>query len=256
MLLSFDIGNTSIHLGLFAGERVVSTWRLGVETEKFPDEYGVIFSNLLTLRGYSVSDVDACIVACDVPPLIPTIEQVIRDYFHCEPMRVGAGLKTGVRILYENTKSLGSDRIVDAVAAKTLYGSPVIIVDFGTGTVFDAVNREGDYLGGAIAPGIGIASEALFSRGAMLSRVQIERPPVAIGRNTIHAMQSGILFGYAGLVDGIVRRFKAELDGSPRVVATGGWAHLISPESEEIDIVNPDLTLTGLRLIYELNSHA
>ena len=158
MLLSFDIGNTSIHLGLIAGERVVSTWRLGVETEKFPDEYGVLFSNLLTLRGYSVSDVDACIVACDVPPLIPTIERAIRDYFHCEPLRVGAGLKTGVRILYENPKSLGSDRIVDAVAAKALYGCPVIIVDFGTGTVFDAVTRDGDYLGGAIAPGIGIAS--------------------------------------------------------------------------------------------------
>ncbi|MCA9822077.1 MAG: type III pantothenate kinase, partial [Dehalococcoidia bacterium] len=185
----------------------------------------------------------------------PTIERAIRDYFHCEPLRVGAGLKTGVRILYENPKSLGSDRIVDAVAAKALYGCPVIIVDFGTGTVFDAVTRDGDYLGGAIAPGIGIASEALFSRGAMLSRVQIERPPVAIGRNTVHAMQSGILFGYAGLVDGIVRRFKAELDGKPRVVATGGWAHLIAPDSEEIDIVNPDLTLTGLRLIYEMNSN-
>jgi type III pantothenate kinase len=253
MLLAFDIGNTSIHLGLFDGDKVMSTWRLGVETEKFPDEYGVIFSNLLTLRGFRVEDVHACIVACDVPPLIPTIEQVVRDYFHCEPMRVGAGLKTGVRILYENPRGLGSDRIVDAVAAKELYGAPVIIVDFGTGTVFDAVTKDGDYLGGAIAPGIGIASEALFSRGAMLSRVQIERPPAAIGRNTVNALQSGIFFGYAGLVDGIVNRFKEELEGNPRVVATGGWAELVAPESRTIDIVNPDLTLTGLRLIYEMN---
>jgi type III pantothenate kinase len=166
---------------------------------------------------------------------------------------VGAGLKTGVRILYENPRGLGSDRIVDAVAAKQLYGAPVIIVDFGTGTVFDAVTKDGDYLGGAIAPGIGIASEALFSRGAMLSRVQIERPPAAIGRNTVNAMQSGILFGYAGLVDGVVNRFKGELEGDPKVVATGGWAALVAPETATIDIVNPDLTLTGLRLIYEMN---
>jgi type III pantothenate kinase len=185
---------------------------------------------------------------------MPTIERVARDYFHVEPLVVGHGLRTGVRILYENPRGLGSDRIVDAVAAKHLYGCPIVVVDFGTGTVFDAINKDGDYLGGAIAPGIGIASEALFSRGAMLSRVQIERPPQAIGRNTVNAMQSGILYGYAGLVDGVVTRFKAELEGDVKVVATGGWAQMVAPETKTIDIVNPDLTLTGLRLIYELNS--
>ncbi len=254
MLLSFDIGNTSIHLGLFEGDKVVATWRLGVEAEKFPDEYGVLFTNLLLLKGYRVEDVDAVIIACDVPPLTPTVTEVARDYFGVEPLLVGHGLRTGVRILYENPRGLGSDRIVDAVAAIHLYGPPVIVVDFGTGTVFDAINEDGDYLGGAIAPGIGIASEALFRRGAMLSRVALETPGNAIGRNTANAMQSGILYGYAGLVDGIVYRFREELGSHDiRVVATGGWAEQIAPLSKGIDIVNPDLTLTGLRLIYEMN---
>lgn len=254
MLLSFDIGNTSIHIGLFDGDRVVATWRLGVETEKFPDEYGVLFTNLLMLKGFKVEDVHAVIISCDVPPMTPTVTQVARDFFKVEPLLVGPGLKTGVRILYENPRGLGSDRIVDAVAAIHIYGPPVIVVDFGTAVVADAINKDGDYLGGAIAPGIGIASEALFRRGAMLSRVALEVPPSAIGRNTVHAMQAGILFGYAGLVDGIVRRFQAELGGDVRVVATGGWAHQIAPLTETITTVNSELTLTGLRLIYELNS--
>lgn len=254
MLLSFDIGNTSIHLGLFDGDKVVATWRLGVETEKFPDEYGVLFTNLLMLKGFKLEDVTDVIIACDVPPLVPTVTQVARDFFKVEPLLVGHGLRTGVRILYENPRGLGSDRIVDAVAAIHLYGPPVIVVDFGTGTVFDAINADGDYLGGAIAPGIGIASEALFRRGAMLSRVTLETPPTAIGRNTVNALQSGVLFGFAGLVDGLVNRFKDEL-GSPdvQVVATGGWAAQIAPLTKTIDIVNSDLTLTGLRLIYEMN---
>jgi type III pantothenate kinase len=253
MLLAFDIGNTSIHIGLFDGERLTATWRLGVEREKFPDEYGVLLTSLLESEGYNRDDIHACIVGCDVPPLTPTFETVCRKYFRVEPLVVGQGLRTGVRILYDNPKQLGADRIVDAVAAKHLYGAPVIVVDFGTGTVFDAVNEQGDYLGGAIAPGIGIASEALFSRGALLYRVQLERPPAAIGKNTMQAMQSGILFGYVGLVEGLVARFKAELDGDVKVVATGGWASQIAAETDCIDIVNGDLTLTGLRLIYELN---
>jgi type III pantothenate kinase len=256
MLLTLDIGNTSIHIGLWEGETIAHTWRIGVEQEKLPDEYGVLLMNLLSTEGITAKDVHACIVGCDVPPLIPTFEQVCRKYFKIEPMVVGHGLRTGVRILYDNPKQLGADRIIDAVAASKMYGTPVIIVDFGTATVFDAVNEAGDYLGGAIAPGIGIASEALFSRAAMLYRVQLERPPVAIGKNTIHAMQSGILFGYVGLVEGVVARFKKELGGDPKVVATGGLASLIAGETDCIDIVNGDLTLTGLRLIYELNSEA
>jgi type III pantothenate kinase len=254
MLLALDIGNTSIHIGLFEGEVVAHTWRIGVESEKLPDEYGVLLMNLLSTAGISASDIHACIVGCDVPPLIPTFETVCKKYFRIEPMIVGHGLRTGVRILYDNPKQLGADRIIDAVAAIKLYGPPVIVVDFGTATVFDAVNEQGDYLGGAIAPGIGIASEALFSRAAMLYRVQLERPPVAIGKNTIHAMQSGILFGYVGLVEGLVRRFKAELNGNPKVIATGGLAGLIARETDCIDVINGDLTLTGLRLIYEMNA--
>ena len=256
MLLTLDIGNTSVHIGLWDGDRIAHTWRIGVEQEKLPDEYGVLLMNLLSTEDITAKDVHACIVGCDVPPLIPTFEQVCRKYFKIEPMVVGHGLRTGVRILYDNPKQLGADRIIDAVAASKLYGTPVIIVDFGTATVFDAVNEQGDYLGGAIAPGIGIASEALFSRAAMLYRVQLERPPVAIGKNTIHAMQSGILFGYVGLVEGVVERFKKELGGDPKVVATGGLAALIASETDCIDVVNGDLTLTGLRLIYELNSEA
>ena len=253
MLLAFDIGNTSIHIGLWDGEVLKATWRIGVEAEKMPDEYGVLLWTLLFTQRLRPEDISDCIIGCDVPPLIPTFEQVCRKYFDLEPMIVGHGLRTGIRILYDNPKQLGADRIIDAVAAVDKYGAPVVIVDFGTATVFDAVNAAGDYLGGAIAPGIGIASEALFSRAAMLSRVQLERPPVAIGKNTIHAMQSGILFGYVGLVEGLVRRFKDELEGDVKIVATGGWAKQVAAETDCIDVVDQDLTLTGLRMIYELN---
>ncbi len=253
MLLALDIGNTSIHIGLFDGATIAATWRIGVKQEKLPDEYGVLLASLLATDGIHIGAIDACIIGCDVPPLIPTFEAVCRKYFKKEPMVVGHGLRTGVRILYDNPKQLGADRIIDAVAAIKYYGAPVIVVDFGTATVFDAVNEAGDYLGGAIAPGIGIASEALFSRAAMLYRVQLERPPVAIGKNTIHAMQSGIFWGYVGLVEGLVARFKAELTGDVKVVATGGLAREIAQATSCIDIIDGDLTLNGLRLIYELN---
>ncbi len=255
MLLAMDIGNTSIHIGLFEGERIAATWRIGVEREKLPDEYGVLITSLLVAKRFSQADVTDCIIGCDVPPLVPTFEQVCRDYFGFEPMVVGHGLRTGIRILYDNPKQLGADRIIDAVAATHMYGAPVIVVDFGTATVFDAVNSAGEYLGGAIAPGIGIASEALFARAAMLYRVQLELPPTAIGKNTINAMQSGILFGYVGLVEGLVARFKKELAGNPKVVATGGLATLIATETTCIDVVDGDLTLNGLRLINEMNRH-
>jgi type III pantothenate kinase len=253
MLLALDIGNTSIHVGLFDGEKLKGDWRIGVEREKSPDEYGTLLWTLLYTRGLTSDDIDSCIIGCDVPPLIPTFESVCRRYFQVEPLVVGHGLRTGVRILYDNPKQLGADRIVDAVSAIRQYGAPVIVVDFGTATVFDAVNEHGDYLGGAIAPGIGIASEALFSRAAMLYRVQLDHPPAAIGKNTIHAMQAGIIFGYVGLVEGLVARFKAELGGNPKVIGTGGWAKQIAAETDCIDIVDNDLTLTGLRLIYEMN---
>jgi type III pantothenate kinase len=253
MLLALDVGNTSIHIGLFDNETLSATWRIGVEQEKLPDEYGVLLTTLLSTEGLTPRDVHACIIGCDVPPLIPTFEAVCRKFFKLEPMVVGQGLRTGIRILYDNPKQLGADRIIDAVAATKLYGVPVIVVDFGTATVFDAVNANGDYLGGAIAPGIGIASEALFSRAAMLYRVQLEFPPTAIGKNTIHAMQSGILYGYVGLVEGLVARFKAEVGQDAKVVATGGLAREVAAETKCIDVIDPELTLTGLRLIYDMN---
>lgn len=253
MLLALDIGNTSIHIGLFDDGQLTSTWRIGVEHEKATDEYGVLLLSLLATREVRAPDIHACIIGCDVPPLTPTFQGVCRKYFNLEPLVVGHGLRTGVRILYDNPKQLGADRIIDAVAAIKLYGPPAIVVDFGTATVFDAINENGDYLGGALAPGIGIASEALFSRAAMLYRVELTRPPAAIGRNTIHAMQSGILLGYVGLVEGLVRRFKDELGTNAKVIATGGWAHQVARETDCIDIIDPELTLTGLRLIYEMN---
>lgn len=254
MLLALDIGNTSIHVGLFQGELLLANWRLGVATERLPDEYGVLLLTLLFTRRIDPTDIEACIIGCDVPPLIPTFETVCRKYFEVEPLVVGQGLRTGVRILYDNPRQLGADRIVDAVATIKLYGPPAIVVDFGTATVFDAINEAGDYLGGAIAPGIGVASEALFSRAAMLYRVQLEMPSQAIGKNTITAMQSGIMLGYVGLVEGLVARFKQELGGNPKVVATGGWARAFASETDCIDIVDKDLTLTGLRVVYEMNT--
>jgi type III pantothenate kinase len=196
-------------------------------------------------------------MASVVPDLAPVFEQLCKRYFNADPLIVGTGTKTGVRVLYDNPREVGADRIVDVVAAMHLYGPPpLIIVDIGTATVFDAVSAEGDYLGGAIAPGIGIASEALIKRAAKLYRVQLERPPQAIGKNTVSAIQSGTLWGYTGLVETMVARFKSELGGSARVIATGGWSQLIAKETDVFDAVDLDLTLTGLRLIHESHTKA
>jgi type III pantothenate kinase len=194
-------------------------------------------------------------MASVVPDLTPAFEQLCERYFGVTPLVVGTGTRTGVRVLYESPRDVGADRIVDVVAAMKMYGPPpLIIVDFGTATVFDAVNADGDYLGGAIAPGIGIASEALYERAAKLYRVKLERPKSAIGKNTVGAIQSGTLYGYVGLVEGMVARFKAELGGSARVVATGGWATLLARETTVFDAVDPNLTLAGLRYIYEAHT--
>ncbi len=254
MLLALDIGNTSVHIGLFEGEELAATWRVGVEAERSADEYGVLMLNLLSTNGLSADDVDASIIGCAVPPLLPAFQRVCSRYFGVDAMVVGHGLRSGVRILYDNPRQVGADRIVDAVAAIEFYGTPAIVVDFGTATVFDAITADGDYLGGAIAPGIGIASETLFSRAAMLSRVQLERPPSAIGRNTTHALQSGILLGYVGLVEGMVARFQEELGGGASVVGTGGWANEIAAETDVLTTVDQHLTLRGLRLLHERNS--
>ena len=252
MLLALDIGNTNITLGVFDDERLVATWRLSTDHAKMPDEYSIMLTQLLHLRGMSVNDVDAVALCSVVPPLTPTFVELCRRFFGVEPLVVGAGTRTGIRILYDNPRDVGADRIVDAAAAMRLYGGPVIVVDMGTATVIDAVTAGGDYLGGAITPGMTIAHDALFSNTSQLRRVELVSPETAIGRNTIHAIQAGIVLGYADLVRGMVGRFDRELGGGAKVVATGGMAYIIEKEAGVFDDVNPDLTLTGLRFIHEM----
>jgi type III pantothenate kinase len=253
MLLAIDIGNTNITLGIFQGDQLRATWRLAPDVNRLADEYGVLMVNLLEHEGLGKADLDAAVMCSVVPDLEPVFEQVCRRYFDVEPLVVGTGVRTGLRILYDSPRDVGADRVADAVAAIHLYGTPLILVDLGTGAVFNAISKEGDYVGGAIAPGLGIAAEALFRRAARLYRVELARPKTAIGRNTVAAVQSGLIFGYVGLVEGMVARFKQELGGQAKVVATGGYAELLAPETSAIDVIDPNLTLTGLRLIFEMN---
>lgn len=255
MLLAFDIGNTNITIGIFDGEDVRATWRIATDVERLADEYAVMVLGLLGTERIDPTSVTEAVMASVVPDLGPIFEQLCKRYFSVEPLVIGTGTRTGVRILYDNPREVGADRIVDVVAAMHLYGPPpLIIVDFGTATVFDAVSGEGDYLGGAIAPGIGIASEALFERAAKLYRVELERPKAAIGKNTVGAIQSGTLYGYVGLLEGMVARFQRELGGKARVIATGGWAERVAKETHVFDAVDQDLTLIGLRLLHEMNT--
>ena len=249
MLLAIDIGNTNITLGVFDGDALSATWRLSTERSKTSDEYSATLMQMLQLRDMEAQQIDAVALCSVVPPLTPTFIDLCKTHFGVEPLVVGAGTKTGVRILYDNPRDVGADRIVDAAAALRLYGGPAIVVDIGTATVFDAVTANGDYLGGAIAPGMVIASDALFSSTSQLRRVELVAPATAIGRNTIHAIQSGVVLGYADLVRGMVARFDAELGGGAKVVATGGLAHILETEASVFDDINPDLTLMGLMLI-------
>ena len=253
MLLTVDIGNTNIAFGLYEGDQLGPRWRIRTIHEKMPDEYGILMTELFRHRGYGPGDVTAVAVASVVPPLTQAFAEVSHTYLRQDPLIVDAGVRTGVEIRYDDPRQVGADRVVDAAAVRVLYGVPACVVDFGTGTTFDALSAEGQYLGGAIAPGIGIAAQALFERTAKLPRVELTRPPSAIGRNTPHAMQSGLLFGYVGLVEGMVARFKEELGQETRVVATGGLAETIAAETSVIDVVDPWLTLHGLRIVYELN---
>jgi type III pantothenate kinase len=218
-----------------------------------PDEYASLLLHLFERQGIDASKITDAILCSVVPPLAGVFEEMYRRYLKVSPLVIEAGVKTGVRISMDNPREVGADRIVNAVAAHHLYGGAVIVIDLGTATTFDAVSEEGDYLGGAIAPGIAIATEALFARTAVLPRVELTHPKRAIGRNTVAAMQSGIVFGYAGLIEGIVGRIREELGGKAKVVATGGYAELLARETPVIDEVNPDLTLIGLHLIYEMN---
>ena len=251
MLLVIDAGNTNTSLGVYQGSDLVAHWRLTTNRARTVDEYGVHARNLFALAGFDFKAIDAIAIASVVPPLNYTLKTMAETYFHLTPLFVDHTLDSGIKILYEPAADVGADRIVDAVAAIHKYGAPCIVVDFGTATTFNAINRNSEYVGGVITPGIMISSDALFERTAKLPRVDIKRPQKVIGSSTITAMQSGLYHGYAGLVDGILRKMLTELEGSPRVVATGGLARLIATGSEFIELVDETLTLEGLRLVYE-----
>ena len=253
MLLAVDVGNTNIVLGVFDGERLVADYRLHTDDRATGDELGVLTTDLLDRSDIAAADVHAVVVSNVVPTLQRAIDRVARGYFGREPMTLGPGLRTGIRIRVDDPREVGADRIANAVAARHLYGVPAVLVDFGTATTFDAIGEGGDYLGGAIAPGIQISHDALVRNAALLRRVELVAPPSAVGRNTTTSMQAGIVFGYVGLVEGLVGRFREELGGEARVIATGGIAEQLAPLIPCIEVVDERLTLTGLRLIYEQN---
>jgi type III pantothenate kinase len=253
MLLAIDIGNTNLTIGLYVGEQLTNHWRLSTDHVRMPDEYGLQFLGLLQHAGRLPADLAGICLSSVVPPLTGRAVQACREYLKQEPLVVDAGVKTGIRIRYEDPKAVGADRVCDAVAVMHLYGGPACIIDFGTATTFNALTKEGDYLGGAITAGINLAAEALFAHTAKLARIDLQRPPGVIGRNTVHAMQSGLLFGYVSMVEGMVERFRAELGADMKVVATGGLAGLVAEETKVIDVLSPWLTLEGLRIIWEMN---
>jgi type III pantothenate kinase len=253
MLLCVDIGNTNIALGIYEDESLGARWRVATDHERMPDEYGIQLLGLLSYAGIFAESITGGIVASVVPHLTERWVKVFERYLSIDALVVDSKMKTGIKILYEEPQTIGADRIVDAVAAYRQFGGPACIVDFGTATTFDALTKNGEYLGGAITPGIQIAAEALFHRTAKLPRVELAPPPSAIGRNTIHAMQSGLLFGYVSLVEGMVERFRKELGEEMKVIATGGLSELVSKETKIIQHVAPWLTLDGLKMLYDKN---
>lgn len=253
MLLGFDVGNTNIVMGAFDDNKLIHSWRYSTDRNKSSDEYGLLVKEMLDWSGISINSIDSAIISSVVPPVNHALFSMCIKYLRIQPIFIGPGIKTGLNIKYDNPKEVGADRIVNAVAAYEMYGGPVIIIDFGTATTFCAVTEKAEYLGGAIAPGIVISADALFQRTAKLPKIELEKPDRVIAKNTVSGMQSGIIYGYVGLVDYIVRRMKKELDKDAFVVATGGLARLISDESEEVDEVNSLLTMEGLRIIFEKN---
>ncbi len=253
MLLAVDIGNTNIAVGIFRGKTLAHHWKIRSEAEKTCDEYMVVLRGLIQSAPLDDEPIREAIVSSVVPPLTPVFQKLCRDMFQVKSLTVGPGLKTGMPIKYENPMEVGADRVVSAVAALEKYGGPCIVVDFGTATTFDAISAGGEYLGGAIAPGVQISAEALYMRTSKLPRIEIRRPERAIGRTTETSMQSGLYFGYAGLVSCLIEKLSAELKGTTTVVATGGFASLIRREISAIDHYEPHLVLHGLRILSERN---
>ncbi len=256
MLLVIDVGNTNTVVGVFDGEKLVQSWRVRTVANHTVDEYGMLIYSLYKSSKISTKSISDIIISCVVPPMLNILEPLCEKYFHIKPLIVEPGIKTGMPIQYDNPREVGADRIVNAVAAFEKYKTDLIIVDFGTATTFDYVSVKGEYLGGCIAPGIVISSEALFERASKLPRVEFKKPKTIIAKDTISSMQAGIMFGYAGLVDGIVERMKAEVKSNPTVIATGGLAGVIAPETKCIEIVDENLTLEGLRIIHLKNKQS
>lgn len=262
MLLAIDVGNSNIVLGVFDGDRLTESWRLATMRERTADEIGIVMMQLFERAGIAIDTVSGIILSSVVPPLTRTMEEMSQRYFKRTPLTVDPGRNSGMPVLYEPASDVGADRVVNAVAAYETHGRssrvPVIVVDFGTATTFDAISAAGEYIGGVIVPGIGISADALFQRAARLPRVDVRKPPAVIGRTTVTSMQSGLFFGYVAMVDGIVARMRAELEGGERAtcIATGGMAEILAGETTAIERVEPDLTLQGLRMIWARNQQA
>ena len=256
MLLAIDAGNTNTVFGVYDGAKLIADWRMATVHTKMADEWAAELITLAHYKGFDLSQIDAAICSSVVPPLTTSLREMVEEYLHTRLMLVEPGIKTGVRVNVDNPREVGSDRVVNSLAAHVRYGGPAIVIDFGTATSFDVVSDEGEYIGGALAPGLSIASDALFRYTAQLRRIELVPPRSSIGRNTVHAMQSGIVLGYASLVEGMVQKIKRDMgDMGPRakVIGTGGLARVIATSTDCMDILDPNLTLDGLQLIYELN---
>ncbi len=253
MILLFDVGNTNTVLGVSKGRKLKAHWRISTQPQRTEDEIGILLRSLFAFKDIKMSDIKSVVISSVVPSLFQALEKMSRKYFGVKALMVVPGIKTGMPIRYDNPREVGADRIVNALAGYEIYGGPLIIVDFGTATTFCAISARGEYLGGAIAPGIGISMDSLFARAAKLPRVELVKPVSVIGKNTVQSMQSGILYGFVGQVEALVKRMSEEMKGTPRIIATGGLAELIAAETSIIELVDPLLTLKGLQLIYEKN---